>query len=201
MMVDVVERLMALNVPTEKLTQQDYDAVIKALERISDKQEVTLTRSAHGHTRQSLQEEVLKFFTTRYQAYINRDSQEMLNQAQKWIMLESFDTAWKSHMSNLDALKEGIGFRSWGQKNPLIEYKREAFIMFEDMMHQVKAEIVYNIFNLDLQQFDQHALELKRSRELHAMRMMGSDGELHNNDGGHDGHAHGQVKKKVTKKK
>ncbi len=106
----------------------------------------------------------------------NPDQMKMIKDAHKWIMLESIDQAWKQHMLNLDHLKEGIGLRGWGQKNPLIEYKREAFIMFEDMMRNARAEIVHHIFHLKLEHFDQHAFEQKRERELDEMNLMGPDG-------------------------
>ena len=78
-------------------------------------------------------------------------------------------------MLNLDHLKEGISLRSWGQKNPLIEYKREAFAMFEDMMRQVRTEVVNLIFHLRVDHFHSHELERKRERELEELNMLGPD--------------------------
>jgi preprotein translocase subunit SecA len=87
-------------------------------------------------------------------------------QAEKWLMLETIDQAWKQHMLNLDHLKEGINLRSWGQKNPLIEYKKEAFGMFKEMMQQIRWEIVHHVFRLNLENFDAQALEQRREQEL-----------------------------------
>ncbi len=98
----------------------------------------------------------------------------LLQEAQKWVVLEAIDQAWKQHMLNLDHLKEGIGLRGWGQKNPLIEYKREAFAMFEDMMRDIGYEIVHNIFHINLEYFNQQELENKRERELEEMNMQGA---------------------------
>jgi preprotein translocase subunit SecA len=89
-----------------------------------------------------------------------------MQQAEKWLMLETIDNAWKQHMLNLDHLREGIGLRSWGQKNPLLEYKKEAFDMFQEMMTTIKLDIVHHIFHLNVERFDQHALEARRQREL-----------------------------------
>jgi len=63
--------------------------------------------------------------------------------------------------------------RSWGQKNPLIEYKREAFAMFEDVMRQVRAEVVHHVFYLNVDHFDQTELERKREREFDQMSLTG----------------------------
>jgi preprotein translocase subunit SecA len=99
----------------------------------------------------------------------------MIQEAEKWLMLETIDKAWKQHMYNLDHLKEGIGLRGWGQKNPLIEYKREAFAMFKDMMEHVRFDIVHHIFHLNLERFNQVELERKRERELEQLNMVGGD--------------------------
>jgi len=78
-------------------------------------------------------------------------------------------------MLNLDNLKEGIGLRGWGQKNPLVEYKREAFAMFQDMMTAVRYDIVRHIFHLNLERFDHHELELKREAELEKLNMISNE--------------------------
>jgi preprotein translocase subunit SecA len=78
-------------------------------------------------------------------------------------------------MLNLDHLKEGIGLRGWGQKNPLIEYKREAFAMFQEMMRNVKWDIVHHIFHLNLAHFNKSELEKKRERELEELNMISGD--------------------------
>lgn len=100
---------------------------------------------------------------------------EMMQDAEKWVILETIDQAWKQHMINIDHLKEGIGLRGWGQKNPLIEYKREAFAMFEDMMRQIRVDIVHHIFHIKPEQFDKQRLIERREKELEAMKMISAD--------------------------
>jgi preprotein translocase subunit SecA len=99
----------------------------------------------------------------------------VVRQAEKWLMLETIDQAWKQHMLNLDHLKEGIGLRSWGQKNPLIEYKREAFDMFQDMMVDIRRDIVRHIFHMNLERFDQHEIERRRERELEELNLVSAE--------------------------
>lgn len=130
---------------------------------------------------EKLKSDAIEFLILRYKLMtpiIEPDKEdiraELIHSAQKWIVLESIDQAWKQHMLNLDHLKEGIGLRGWGQKNPLLEYKREAFAMFEDMMKSIGYEIVQNIFHLNVEQFDQHAIEIKRQRELEQMNLKGT---------------------------
>lgn len=107
-----------------------------------------------------------------------QDKDSRLN-AEKWLILETIDQAWKQHMLNLDHLKEGISLRSWGQKNPLIEYKKEAYEMFEDMMRSIRWEIIFRIFSLKMEQFDATAIERKREHELEELQLQsGSDNQL-----------------------
>jgi preprotein translocase subunit SecA len=115
------------------------------------------------------------FLLEKYQLYRGQKNSDRIREAEKWLMLETIDQSWKQHMLNLDHLKEGISLRSWGQKNPLIEYKREAFDMFTEMMQQIRADIVFNIFHLNLDMFNEHAIEERRERELEEINMIGGD--------------------------
>ena len=120
----------------------------------------------------ALEQALANVLLLKYEMYRTQKEQaEQLRAAEKWLMLETIDQAWKQHMVNIDHLKEGIGLRGWGQKNPLIEYKREAFAMFEDMMRAIRADVIHRIFHLKPEQFDEHELEEKREREMDQMSM------------------------------
>jgi preprotein translocase subunit SecA len=67
---------------------------------------------------------------------------ENLRQAERIIMLNVVDNQWKDHLLSMDHLKEGIGLRGYGQKDPLIEYKKESFTMFQDMMDRIEDETI-----------------------------------------------------------
>jgi preprotein translocase subunit SecA len=123
----------------------------------------------------TLTHDLNNFLLEKYQLYRGQKNRERIQEAEKWLMLETIDQSWKQHMLNLDHLKEGISLRSWGQKNPLIEYKREAFDMFTDMMQQIRADIVFHIFHLNLDMFNEHAIEERRERELEEINMIGGD--------------------------
>ncbi|ADU65216.1 preprotein translocase subunit SecA [Desulfurispirillum indicum] len=68
----------------------------------------------------------------------------------RYFLLNIIDTAWKDNLLSMDRLKEGIGLRSYGQKNPLTEYKREAFELFENMMSRIKEETVVILFKVEI---------------------------------------------------
>lgn len=111
----------------------------------------------------------------KYSEFRGQEGSEYIKEAEKWIMLETIDQAWKQHMINIDSLKEGIGLRGWGQKNPLIEYKREAFAMFEDMMRQIRADIVRHVFHIRPESFDQAEIIQKREQEMEEMKRVSGD--------------------------
>jgi preprotein translocase subunit SecA len=71
---------------------------------------------------------------------------ELMRWLERRIVLDVVDTQWKDHLLSLDHLKEGIGLRGYGQKDPLVEFKKEAFILFEDMMNRIDAETVRFLF-------------------------------------------------------
>jgi preprotein translocase SecA subunit len=74
----------------------------------------------------------------------------MLRQLEKIIMLQTIDTLWKDHLLNMDHLKEGIGLRGYGQKNPLQEYQKEGYDMFEDMVRRKEEDVVQKLFTVEL---------------------------------------------------
>ena len=71
---------------------------------------------------------------------------EQLRAIEHFFTLNSLDTHWKEHLLSLDHLKEGIGLRGYGQKDPLREYQRESFDLFIDMLDRVKLDTVKKMF-------------------------------------------------------
>ncbi len=67
---------------------------------------------------------------------------DILRRVERDIMLQIVDTQWKDHLYSLDHLKEGISLRSYGQRDPLVEYKKESFTLFQDMRSRIEAEMV-----------------------------------------------------------
>ncbi|MGE5489008.1 MAG: preprotein translocase subunit SecA [bacterium] len=74
---------------------------------------------------------------------------EALREAERMIMLHVIDTQWKDHLLSMDHLKEGIGLRGYGQKDPLVEYKKESFMLFQEMMDRIEDETTRYLFFLE----------------------------------------------------
>jgi preprotein translocase subunit SecA len=73
---------------------------------------------------------------------------DLLRRVERDIMLQIVDTQWKDHLYSLDHLKEGIGLRGYGQRDPLVEYKKESFALFQDMKGRIEEDIVRYLFLL-----------------------------------------------------
>jgi len=85
--------------------------------------------------------------------YLEKESvvgPEMMRQAERVIMLNVIDQQWKDHLLSMDHLKEGIGLRGYGQKDPLIEYKKESYVLFQDMMDRIEDETIRYLFFLQV---------------------------------------------------
>jgi preprotein translocase subunit SecA len=81
-----------------------------------------------------------------YDLKISVENPEALKAVERYTILSAIDRQWQEHLYNMDSLRNSISLRAYGQKDPLIEYKAEAFKLFEDLMVNVKSEICHNIF-------------------------------------------------------
>jgi len=75
----------------------------------------------------------------------------IMRQLETMIMLQVLDSQWKDHLYSMDHLKEGIGLRGYGQKDPLVEYKREGYDMFSAMIDRIEEESLQYLFRVQLQ--------------------------------------------------
>lgn len=175
MIISGIQDIFGQLVPERKLTSDEYSKVLEFLAKMThlDKKRFEKQSLDYGNSDQ-FKKDVVNFILEEYSLFRKVKDPDRMAEAEKWLMLETIDQAWKQHMLNLDHLKEGINLRSWGQKNPLIEYKKEAFIMFKDMMRQIRWEIVHRIFHLNLESFDTHEIEKKHEHELKNLNMMGT---------------------------
>ena len=89
-----------------------------------------------------IEQKVEDLVTARYEEKEQMIGADNLRQAERIIMLNVVDNQWKDHLLSMDHLREGIGLRGYGQKDPLIEYKKESFTMFQDMMDRIEDETV-----------------------------------------------------------
>ena len=174
----VVEEVVAHRLPSHSVGSKEVEEIYKDLSQLTHipAQEFSDAQFTRANA-ETLTDNIISFLLKRYELLHTKESGEILLKAEKWLVLETIDQSWKQHMLNLDHLKEGIGLRSWGQKNPLIEYKREAFDMFQEMMAAICQQVVFHVFRLNVEHFDQQAMEAKRERELEDLNFKSASDE------------------------
>ena len=103
----------------------------------------------------------------------------VLRQFEKAVMLQSLDTHWKEHLAAMDHLRQGINLRSYAQKNPKQEYKREAFEMFQQLLVSVKRETVHLMARVEpITREQMEEMENRRREELAQQKMQLRHDEL-----------------------
>jgi len=95
-----------------------------------------------------LREKTLKRLTEMYEEKQRLLGAPQMREFERVIMLQVIDTQWKDHLLGMDYLKEGIGLRGYGQRDPLVEYKKESFDMFQAMMDRIEEEVIRYLFLL-----------------------------------------------------
>ena len=101
---------------------------------------------------QEFKEKVIsKFLDTRNER-VKFIDEEKAKEIEKRIFLQSIDLNWKSHIQYLEQLRQVIGLRSYGQRDPLVEYKKEAFDLFEGLLNKLKLDFVTILMNLKIVQ-------------------------------------------------
>jgi preprotein translocase subunit SecA len=102
----------------------------------------------------------------RYEEKEKQFSLELMRWLERRIILDVVDSQWKDHLLSLDHLKEGIGLRGYGQKDPLVEFKKEAFVLFEDMMARIDNETIRYLYHIQMQQAERHPDEMQVRPEV-----------------------------------
>ncbi len=80
------------------------------------------------------------------EAQIEQDRPGFMREAERFFILQQIDTLWREHLQAMDALRESVGLRGYGQKDPLIEYKNEGYDMFLEMMTNMRRNVIYSMF-------------------------------------------------------
>ena len=95
-------------------------------------------------------ERIVKAVNQRYEQKEAVVGAEVMRLHEKYMLLQVIDAQWKDHLLNLDHLKEGIGLRGYGQRDPLIEYKKESFELFQEMMERIQDRVVKFLWKVEV---------------------------------------------------
>ncbi len=105
-------------------------------------------------SRTELEDAIFERLSQKYQEKEDLVGPDIMRQTERMIMLQVIDDQWKDHLLSMDHLKEGIHLRGYGQKDPLVEYKKESFILFQDMMDRIEDETLRYLFFLQVTRGD-----------------------------------------------
>ncbi|MEK6776351.1 MAG: preprotein translocase subunit SecA [bacterium] len=123
--------------------------------------------AVQGMTPDDLSEKFNAHITnTHYQKEIEL-GEAFMHQVEQMVLLQSLDTQWKDHLLAMDHLKEGIGLRGYGQRDPLLEYKKEGFNMFQETLERIDENALTMLFHLKIERPETVEMEKpKQSREV-----------------------------------
>jgi len=116
-----------------------------------------------------IEEAVWQKAITDYEEKEKLAGSESLRAYERYIMLNIIDTQWKDHLLSIDHLKQGIGLVGYGQKDPLVEYKKQSFDMFQDMLDRIDTNTTRALFNLEIVVKDEQE-EMERLERLERQR-------------------------------
>jgi preprotein translocase subunit SecA len=136
----------------EEAHPDDWDraGLAEAMHRQFDVKLPAAVAAREVASREALREVLGEAVQARYAAREAELSTDLLRTLERWVMLHVIDSQWKDHLLSMDQMKEGIGLRGYGQRDPLTEYKREAFELFQDMASRVKAAVVERLFKVQI---------------------------------------------------
>ncbi len=153
MMRDVVQAFVDTTCPAEQYQEEwDYNGLGESLEA-QFALDITQGRGSVAEHfkdvgRDALVEDVHQQVRHAYEHKEQELGSELMRYLEKMLLLQVIDHHWKDHLLGMDHLRDGIGLRGYGQKDPLIEYKREGFDMFSSMMDRIKSDVLERLFRV-----------------------------------------------------
>lgn len=150
MMEGLVDALLS-EYADEKIRPEDWDRKsLLAKVKYHFSTEIPYSSLSEVYDRKELQQIILEAAKKSYQQKDKRLGDELMRGLERMALLHTMDSGWKDHLYTMDILKEGIGLRGYGQHDPLIEYKREAYSMFEELVQRIRQGVIEFIFKVEV---------------------------------------------------
>jgi preprotein translocase subunit SecA len=167
---ETVKDVVAVNLPEGGSQDWDLEQLWVQLKQIYPINiEISEVLEAAGSraklTRAWLIEEILSDARLAYAKRTEEVGEEVMRELERRVMLSVIDRKWRDHLYEMDYLKEGIGLRAMAQRDPLVEYQREGYGMFIDMMAGIREEAVQFLFNIELKQAEPQ-VEVQQPQQL-----------------------------------
>ena len=136
----------------EKLYPEEWDfaGLLAQMQQYFVPKNATSVAELENLSRVEVQEKLKKIAVDLYDERLKEIGEQTMKELEKAILLRVVDSKWMDHLDAMDALKEGINLRAYGQKNPLVEYKFEAYEMFEEMIESIKRTVVTFLYHIQV---------------------------------------------------
>lgn len=136
----------------EKLYPEEWDfaGLLSQMQQYFVPKNATSVEELENLSRVEVQDKLKQIAVDLYEERLKEIGEQTMKELEKAIMLRIVDSKWMDHLDAMDALKEGINLRAYGQKNPLVEYKFEAYEMFEEMIESIKRTVVTFLYHIQV---------------------------------------------------
>ncbi|MGN0946260.1 MAG: preprotein translocase subunit SecA [Megasphaera sp.] len=136
----------------EKLYPEEWDfaGLLTQMQQYFVPKNATSVEELENLSRVEVQDKLKQIAVDLYEERLKEIGEQTMKELEKAIMLRVVDRKWMDHLDAMDALKEGINLRAYGQKNPLVEYKFEAYEMFEEMIESIKRTVVTFLYHIQV---------------------------------------------------
>jgi preprotein translocase subunit SecA len=143
---DIVEAYVNPDLPPEEWDLSNLVAKVKEfIYLLEDLQPSQLQGLSMEELKAFLQEQMRNAYDLK-EGQVEQARPGLMREAERFFILQQIDTLWREHLQAMDALRESVGLRGYGQKDPLIEYKNEGYDMFLEMMTQMRRNVIYSMF-------------------------------------------------------
>jgi preprotein translocase subunit SecA len=157
---DITDELLYAYCPEERYDEWDVKGLADAIE------------SSYGikpdledyRTLDDLRGKIVSSFSNAYEKKEAESGSEEMRYLERIVALQVIDTQWKDHLLNIDHMKEGIGLRGYAQKDPVVEYKKEAFELFADMSDRIKSEVMMRLLRMQIVR-EEEAIEVRKEQK------------------------------------
>ena len=147
----IVDRTMSMYAPEETYSEDwDLPAMIKYAEEYYAPEGVLTVENLQNYSREELNDYLHKLAADYYDEREKMIGTEIMRELENLVMLKVVDSHWMEHLDAMDMLREGVGLRAYGQRDPLVEYKFEAYDMFEAMKDAIQDDVVRYIYRVNI---------------------------------------------------
>lgn len=142
---------------------QEEDGILKLKEQIKARFDVDL--DIENRAKDEIKSYLIDKLKQAYEEKEAKIGTDLMRDVEKMIFLHVIDTKWKDHLLGIDHIKEGIGLRGYAQRDPLVEYKKEAFELFEEMSRNIISDILTRLFKIQIRQESQ--VKVAKTHKIH----------------------------------